>query len=81
MSIPDEYLIGHIREAIARDVGELGVDVRLAAGKVFLSGVVPSRETSEQIAEVVAREAPGFEIHNATTVRSAVETEEVEPIG
>lgn len=79
--MPDEYRIGHIREAIARDVGELGIDVRLTAGKVFVSGVVPSEEAREEIARVVAAEAPDLEVHNATSVRAVMETEEVEPIG
>ena len=81
MSTPDEYVIAHIREAIAREVGELGIDVRLASGKVFVSGVVPSEECRAQITAVVAAEAPDLELHNATSVRGALETEEVEPIG
>jgi hypothetical protein len=81
MSIPDEYLIGHIRESIAREVGELGIDVRLTQGKVFVSGVVPSEEAREEIGRVVAAEAHDLEVHNATSVRAATETEEVEPIG
>lgn len=79
--MPDEYLIAHIREAIAREVGELGIDVRLTAGKVFVSGVVPSEEAREEIANVVAAEAPDLELHNATSIRAAAETEEVEPLG
>lgn len=78
--LPDEYLIGHVREAIANEVGELGIDIRVTAGKVFVSGVVPSEEARQEIASVVAREAPDYEILNAISVRGAVETEEVEPI-
>ena len=44
---PEDYAVQRLRDALAADerVAEMGVHVRIAAGKVFLTGQVPTEET------------------------------------
>jgi osmotically-inducible protein OsmY len=48
------YLIHLVREAIAREEGELGVGVEVLRRAVFLRGTVPSEERRSRV-ESVAR--------------------------
>lgn len=77
---PDQYLIERVREALAEDprVGELYVQVTVAAGKVFLSGNVATPERKAAMSEVVAELLPDHKIHNLATVSSLPEPEETE---
>jgi hypothetical protein len=69
---PEAYLAAHVREALATDprVSELGLQVRIVSGRVFVHGVVPTNERRDAISVVVAELLPELEIHNATTVES-----------
>jgi osmotically-inducible protein OsmY len=65
-----EYLIGRIQQALATDdrTGELELDVRLVAGRIFLTGAVATAERRGAVEEVVREMAPGHEVVNELTV-------------
>jgi hypothetical protein len=70
-----EYLIGHIQQALATDprTGELELDVRIAGGRIFLTGAVATRERCVAVEAVVREVAPDLDVANELTVTS-VET-------
>lgn len=72
---PPEYLIGHIQQALATDsrTGELELDVRIAGGRIFLTGAVASKERCSAVEAVVREVAPDLDIANELTV--TIETE------
>ena len=79
---PEDYVIQRVRDALAADerVAEMGVEVRIAAGKVFLTGQVPTGERREAVG-VVAREVlPDYEVHNETVVTELGDAPRVERI-
>ncbi len=65
-----EYMIEKLRCAFASDprVVELGLQVSVRGGKVFVSGVVTTQERCNAVSEVAAEVLGGMEIHNDTTV-------------
>lgn len=65
-----EYLIGRIHQALATDhrTGELELDVRLAGGRIFLTGGVATDERRGAVEEVVREVAPDMEVVNELTV-------------
>ena len=67
---PEDYAIQRLRDALATDerVGEMGVQVRVAAGKIFLTGQVATAERQEAVGVVAAEVLPDYEIHNETDV-------------
>lgn len=67
---PPQYVAQRVREAIAQDpaIGELGIQVDIVAGKLFLTGVVATEDRRTAIAEVARATAPELEIHNNTVV-------------
>jgi len=77
---PPHYKVQRLREALAHDrrVGELEINVKIRAGKVLVTGTVPSPEVQRAIGEVAQEVLPGLEVHNHTTVASYPEGEEVE---
>ena len=66
MTDAPEYLIGRIRQALATDprTGELELDVHIAAGRIFLTGSVATKERRTAVEEVVGEVAPGHPISN-----------------
>lgn len=60
MAIQDEALAAMVSNAIAQDkrIGGQAIAVRVAAGEVFLKGVVDSEE-ARQLAALVAKGIPG----------------------
>jgi hypothetical protein len=70
MSEPEDYAIQRVRDALAADerVAEMGVQVRIAAGKVFLTGQVPTDERQQAVGVVAGEVLPEYEIHNETVV-------------
>lgn len=66
----DEYDVQRLREALATDerVAEMGLQVRVAAGKVFLTGQVPTDERQRAVGVVAGEVLPDYEIHNETVV-------------
>jgi osmotically-inducible protein OsmY len=65
-----EYLIGRIHKALAIDhrTGELELDVRLAAGRIFLTGSVATPERRAAVEQVVRETAPEHAVVNELTV-------------
>jgi hypothetical protein len=72
---PADYAIGRLRQALADDVAELGVQVTLTGDDVFLHGHVGTSECQEAIGELAQRVLPGHRIHNQTTVGPFPEAE------
>jgi hypothetical protein len=80
---PEDYARQRLRDALATDtrVAELGVQVRTVAGKVFLTGQVPTEERRRRAVGVVAAEIlPEFEVHNETVVTPVADAPRVEEI-
>ena len=65
-----EYLIGRIHQALATDprTGELELDVRIAGGRVFLTGQVVTEERCRNAEEVVRETAPDHEVVNQLSI-------------
>jgi osmotically-inducible protein OsmY len=61
-----------IRQALATDprVGEPELTVDLVAGRVLVTGTVPSERVRSSIDEVVTEAAPGVPVDNRVTVAS-----------
>ncbi|HTJ75268.1 MAG TPA: BON domain-containing protein [Acidimicrobiales bacterium] len=79
---PEDYARQRLRDALATDtrVAELGVQVRTVAGKVFLTGQVPTEERRQAVGVVAAEILPEFEVHNETVVTPVADAPRVEEI-
>lgn len=79
---PKQYLIGHIREALAEDerLNELDIDVVVAGGRIFLSGEVATGQRRNAITAVLAERFPGYDIANEVTVTRLAPAGEPEPL-
>lgn len=79
---PEDYAIARLRDALATDerVAEMGLEVRVAAGKVFLTGQVPTEERRRAVGVVAGEILPEYEVHNETTVTEVGDTPRVERI-
>jgi len=80
MSEPEDYAIQRVRDALAADerVAEMGVQVRIAAGKVFLTGQLPTEERQQAVGVVAGEVLPEYEVHNETVVTEIGDTPRVE---
>jgi osmotically-inducible protein OsmY len=69
-STPSDYLIQHIREALAADpnVGELGISVEIVDKTVYLRGVVATEQRRAAIDEVVSKLLPEWTVYNETEI-------------
>lgn len=72
-----------IRQALAIDprVGEPELSVEIVAGRVLVSGSVPSREVRDAVDEVVKEVAPGMPVDNRVEVARRDAPTGEEPIG
>jgi osmotically-inducible protein OsmY len=78
---PVEYLVAHVRDAIARsEAHELGVRVRVAGGRVLLTGSASSEPQRDAITGVAERAAPGYEVVNELCVAATTPPTEVEQL-
>ena len=79
---PDDYAIQRLRDALATDerVAEMGVQVRMAAGKVFLTGQVATAERQQAVGMVATEVLPDYEVHNETVVTVVGDQPRVERI-
>jgi osmotically-inducible protein OsmY len=77
-----EYLIGRIQQALATDprTGELELDVRIAGGRIFLTGAVATEERRTAVEAVVREIAPGQDVANELTVTVETEPGPEEPL-
>ncbi|HEV2810220.1 MAG TPA: BON domain-containing protein [Acidimicrobiales bacterium] len=67
---PEDYAIQRLRDALATDdrVAEMGVQVRVVAGKVFLTGQVATPERQQAVGAVASEVLPEYEVHNETVL-------------
>lgn len=79
---PDHYAAERLRDALAGDerVSELGLQVRIVAGKVFLTGQVPTQDRVDAASAITALVLPELELHNDLSVTELTDTPRVEHI-
>ena len=79
---PEDYAIQRLRDALATDarVAEMGVEVRVVAGKVFLTGQVATAERHDAVGVVATEVLPDYEVHNETVVTEVGDQPRVERI-
>lgn len=84
---PDEYLVGHVEDALARDprVNEQGLHVELrsdASGvpTVVVTGTVVNAPHKDAVAQVVAELLPGRHIVDETATAEFPESGEAEEV-
>lgn len=72
-----------IRQALATDprVGEPELSVEIVAGRVLVSGSVPSRAVRDAVDDVVVEMAPGMPLDNRVEVARRDAPAGEEPIG
>ncbi|RIL07438.1 MAG: phospholipid-binding protein [Proteobacteria bacterium] len=64
MRDPDAYLLAKLREALAGEMAELGLDVTVEGGRVRLAGVVGSEERRRRIEAIALAVLPEHEVTN-----------------
>jgi osmotically-inducible protein OsmY len=81
-SVPDVYLVEHIRDAMAQDprLSELHVDITVTSGKVFLTGSVASEERRACLTTVVRDLLPDREVVNHTSIDAPADEPDVEKL-
>lgn len=81
-SDPNQYLIAHVREALAQDprVNTLDIQVKVDGRKVFLVGHATTSAKRDAITEVARELLPDYEIHNQTEVVKVSETRRAEKL-
>ena len=79
---PEDYAVQRLRDALATDerVAEMGVQVHVVAGKVFLTGQVATPERQAAVGAVAAEVLPDYEVHNQTAVTPVGDRPRVEKI-
>jgi osmotically-inducible protein OsmY len=79
---PQDYAVQRLRDALATDqrVAEMGVEVHVSGGKVFLTGQVATPERQQAVGAVAAEVLPGYEVHNQTSVTQVGDAPRVEKI-
>jgi hypothetical protein len=72
-----------IRQALATDprVGEPELSVEIVAGRILVSGSVPSRAVRDSVDDVVVEVAPGMPLDNRVEVARRDAPAGEEPIG
>jgi ribosome recycling factor len=79
---PKQYVVAHVREAIAHheNLSELNVDISVAGGRIFLTGVVATEERRQELTRVVGELAPDYEVCNETELARFPEAEGAEQL-
>jgi osmotically-inducible protein OsmY len=79
---PEDYAVQRLRDTLATDerVAEMGVQVHVVAGKVFLTGQVATPERQQAVGTVAGEVLPGYEVHNETVVTVLADQPRVEGI-
>ena len=67
---PDDYVVGHVRDALASDerTGVLDVHVAVVAGRLVLTGHVATAARRDAVTAVAAEVAPDLDLVNELTV-------------
>ena len=82
MTDQSPYLAQHIHDALAGgSTAELGVEVQVTAGAVFLAGTVASDEQRAELGVIAARESGGLAVHNEVVVVHGEPDVEIEVLG
>jgi hypothetical protein len=63
-----EYLLSHLREQLAREAGELGIEVELVDGRLLLGGVVATAERRVLAERIAYAMGEGHEVVNEIRV-------------
>ena len=82
--IAPDYLIAHLQDALAADprIGELGIDVVVAHGRLFLTGTVMTATQRAAAGELATSHARDLEVCNdIEVVPPAGEAPEPEQLG
>jgi hypothetical protein len=74
------YLVQRLRDALARDEGELGLVVEVVHDHVFLRGVVPNEQRRRSAEETARRICPGYGIRNEIALCPPTAAEEPEDL-
>jgi osmotically-inducible protein OsmY len=79
---PRQYLIAHLQSALAHDerVNQLDIHVKIAAGKVFLTGSVPTYERYDAVSAIAAEVMTGHEVHNELKIASYGDPDDMEQL-
>lgn len=79
---PDDYVVAHVRDALATDprAGVLDVHATVSAGRLVLTGNVATPERREAIGVVAAEVADGLEVVNELTVLTSPGPGEMEEL-
>jgi BON domain-containing protein len=66
----DIYVAEHVHDALATDerVNEPELEVQVLGRRVFVTGVVPTAERHDAVADVVRECCPHLDVENRTTV-------------
>ena len=67
---PDDYLAGHVSEALATDARthELGISVSVRGDTIYLRGEVAAAQRRQLAADVASQAAPGMQVQNDISV-------------
>jgi osmotically-inducible protein OsmY len=78
----DRYLVARVRERLTQDprVNDPELEVAIAAGKVVVSGSIPTEERRAAVLRVVTELLPDHEVVNQTTVAPQMKEPNVEEI-
>lgn len=78
-----QYLVAHLREALATDprTAELGVQVAVHGDQVHLSGVVACEERRAELDDVIKEQLSSIEVHNEVRVADVREPAHTEELG
>lgn len=63
----DDYVVGHVREALAHE-GESDIQASVVAGRLVLTGNVATPDRREAMGALAAQTAGGLEVVNELTV-------------
>jgi osmotically-inducible protein OsmY len=74
------YLVGRIRDALAREEAELGIGVEVVGGAVVLTGIVPSEERRRRAGRAAHALCSGYALVNEITVRPPAAAGSVETL-
>jgi osmotically-inducible protein OsmY len=78
--LPVEYLIQHVREALAADerVAELGIDLEVHDEDVYVKGDVATPERRDAIEQVVRELVPDRKVHNQIGIEEIFDSDTTE---
>ena len=70
-----QYLLSHLREQLAREAGELGLDLELVGDRVRICGVVSTPQQRALIERIVRAASDGHEVVNQIRVEPPARAE------